>query len=441
MNNNQLNVNVSSKMIWGMPRSLLWGFIGIALFMTGDGVEQAFLSKQIVEMGFSQSQAASVFTAYGITVALASWLAALLADIWGPKRVMLLGLGIWMTFHIGFLVLGIIPENLTMMLLMYGLRGFGYPLFVYAFVVWIAYATPSKKLPGAMGWFWFAHSLGIGVIGSYLPSYTIPYIGYIGSLWLGLVLIIIGGLVGILFTKGDFGDSSIKKAPVETIKKGITILFTNPKIATASVVRIINQLAVYGFVVAMPVFLTSNEIGFTISQWLQIWASMYLVNIFFNLIWGLVANKMAWNKVVQYFGCIWMAVACLLFYYVPLQFGANFWLMVAVSGFLGIGLAAFAPMSAIFPALDPKNKGAAMSIHNLSAGLSQFIGPALAGLLVMLFDTRGLVWVLAGFYLLGFYLAKYLKIDPIEEDESNIMGNFSKSDNLGGKQDEYHGTF
>ncbi|MGE8081671.1 MFS transporter [Peribacillus loiseleuriae] len=421
MKNGRALPNSDQTTILGMPKALFWGFVAIIIFMTGDGVEQAFLSKQIVEMGFTAGQSAMVFTVYGVTVALGSWLAALFADIWGPRRTMLVGLIIWIVFHVGFITLGTVPENLNMMMVMYGLRGFGFPLFAYSFVVWIAYATPHKKLPTAMGWFWFAHSLGLGVFGSYMPSFTIPAIGYNGSLWLGLIFVIIGGLVGVLMTKGNY-EKPKNENSTETIKKGITILFTNKKIAIASAVRIINQLAVYGFVVAMPLFLTSEEVGFTTTQWLQIWGAMYLVNIFFNLFWGFVANKMAWHKVVQYFGCIGVAIACLLFYYVPITFGPNFWLMVCVSGFFGAVLGAFAQMSAIFAAIDPENRGAAMSIHNLSAGLSQFIAPALAGLLFTLFGTEGLVWSLAGFYLLGFVLANFLKIEqkePVAKKENS----------------------
>ncbi|WP_066249779.1 MFS transporter [Neobacillus drentensis] len=418
--------NPEQKTILGMPVALFWGFIAIMIFMTGDGIEQAFLSKQIVEMGFTAGQSAMVFTIYGVTVAIGSWLAALFADIWGPRRTMLVGLIIWVLFHVGFITLGTVPENLNMMMVMYGLRGFGFPLFAYSFVVWIAYATPHKKLPTAMGWFWFAHSLGIGVFGSYMPSFTIPAIGYNGSLWLGLIFVIIGGLVGVLMTKGNY-EKPKDENPSETIKNGFTILFTNKKIAIASAVRIINQLAVYGFVVAMPLFLTSEEVGFTTSQWLQIWGAMYLVNIFFNLFWGFVASKMAWHKVVQYFGCIGVAISCLLFYYVPITFGPNFWLMVCVSGFFGAVLGAFAQMSAIFAAIDPENRGAAMSIHNLSAGLSQFIAPALAGILYTMLGTEGLVWSLAGFYLLGFVLANFLKIEQegpaVKRENSDPVGN------------------
>lgn len=413
MKNASVLPNPEQKMFLGMPKALFWGFVAIVIFMTGDGVEQAFLSKQIVEMGFTAGQSAMVFTVYGVTVAIGSWLAALFSDIWGPRRTMLVGVIIWIVFHVGFIILGTVPENLNMMMVMYGLRGFGFPLFAYSFVVWIAYATPHNKLPSAMGWFWFAHSLGIGVFGSYMPSFTIPAIGYNGSLWLGLIFVIIGGLVGVLMTKENY-EKPKNEYPTETIKKGVTILFTNKKIAIASAVRIINQLAVYGFIVAMPLFLTSEEVGFTTAQWLQIWGAMYLVNIFFNLFWGFVASKIAWHKVVQYFGCIGVAIACLLFYYVPITFGPNFWLMICVSGFFGAALGAFAQMSAIFAAIDPENKGAAMSIHNLSAGLSQFIAPALAGILYTLFGTEGLVWSLAGFYLLGFVLANFLKIEQEE---------------------------
>lgn len=36
----------------GLPKNLLWGYIAIFLFMTGDGFELAFLSRYIIELGF-----------------------------------------------------------------------------------------------------------------------------------------------------------------------------------------------------------------------------------------------------------------------------------------------------------------------------------------------------------------------------------------------------
>ena len=42
-----------SKQFLGLPMTLIWGYIAVAVFMTGDGIEQAFLSKYIQHIGFS----------------------------------------------------------------------------------------------------------------------------------------------------------------------------------------------------------------------------------------------------------------------------------------------------------------------------------------------------------------------------------------------------
>lgn len=49
----------------GLPRTLLAGLVAIAVFMTGDGFELTFLSKYIVDQGFSSSQSSLMFTMYG----------------------------------------------------------------------------------------------------------------------------------------------------------------------------------------------------------------------------------------------------------------------------------------------------------------------------------------------------------------------------------------
>ena len=42
-------------MAQGLARKLLPGFLAIAVFMTGDGFELTFLSKYVVDQGFSSS--------------------------------------------------------------------------------------------------------------------------------------------------------------------------------------------------------------------------------------------------------------------------------------------------------------------------------------------------------------------------------------------------
>lgn len=42
--------------------------------MIGDGVEAGYLSKFLMEKGLSATQAPLIFTAYGVTAAVAAWL-------------------------------------------------------------------------------------------------------------------------------------------------------------------------------------------------------------------------------------------------------------------------------------------------------------------------------------------------------------------------------
>ena len=86
----------------GLPMVLIWGYIAVAIFMTGDGMEQAFLSKYIMSLGFDNSEAGNVLTVYGLVVAIASWLSGVMAEIFSPRRVMTFAFIIWMIFHVGF---------------------------------------------------------------------------------------------------------------------------------------------------------------------------------------------------------------------------------------------------------------------------------------------------------------------------------------------------
>lgn len=50
----------SMKYSYGFPLSFFWGHIAVVIFMARDGFEMAFLSKHIVDLVFSPSQAAMV---------------------------------------------------------------------------------------------------------------------------------------------------------------------------------------------------------------------------------------------------------------------------------------------------------------------------------------------------------------------------------------------
>ncbi|WP_210124196.1 MULTISPECIES: MFS transporter [unclassified Staphylococcus] len=404
----------SSKQFLGLPLTLIWGYIAVAIFMTGDGIEQAFLSKYIVSLGFEAHQASAVLTLYGLIVAVASWLSGILAEIFSPRKIMAFAFIIWIIFHIGFLTLGLEQHSYPMMLIMYGIRGFAYPMFIYSFVVWITYSALKHRLASAMGWFWAMYSVGIGFLGTYLPSFTIPWIGFMGTLWSSIIFILIGGLMAMFLVKDRKGSEkeSDRLTPKEILlefAKGITIL-KNPQVAIACVVRIINQLALFGLVVIMPIVFT-DTVGFTTSEWLRIWGLMYIVTIFTNLFWGVVGDKIGWVRQVRWFGCMGMVISTLAFYYLPISTGPNIWVAGAVAIVFGFAVAAFVPMSAIFPILEPNHKGAAVSIHNLSAGLSNFVGPAIATLTVPIGGPVLTIWTYAIIYFIGFILTFFMKVN------------------------------
>ncbi|HEY7154390.1 MAG TPA: MFS transporter, partial [Gemmataceae bacterium] len=217
----------------GIYPPLLWGFVGLLLFMIGDGVESGYLSPYLKERGFSEEWVAVVFTAYGLTAAVAAWLSGALSDLWGPRRVMWAGLGIWTVFETAFLLLGIAPNNYGMILLFYALRGFGYPLFAFGFLVWITAATPPKRMGTAVGWFWFAFTGGLPTLGSLFASYTVPTVGPYATLWLSLGLVIAGGLIALFGVREPTGRRRLAPAsekPIVTLLSSVTIAWKEPKI-------------------------------------------------------------------------------------------------------------------------------------------------------------------------------------------------------------------
>ena len=263
------NLEHETKQWMGLPLNLLWGYVAIALFMTGDGFELAFLSKYITDLGFTEAQSSAAFTVYGLAAALAAWISGVFAEIITPRKAMLIGFAMWCIFHVLFLIFGLGGENYFFIMLFYGIRGFAYPLFLYSFIVMIVQNVKSTQISPSMGWFWTTYSVGIGVFGSFIPSITIPMMGEMGTLWLALAFCFAGGLVALLMLRNVNSDSHMHDLPMKEkfseLSRAITLLITNRNILFSSWVRIINTLSLFGFAVIMPMMFT-RELGFTTSQ-------------------------------------------------------------------------------------------------------------------------------------------------------------------------------
>jgi predicted MFS family arabinose efflux permease len=291
-----------------------------------------------------------------------------------------------------------------MILLFYALRGFGYPLFAFGFLIWITAASPPRRLGTAVGWFWFTFTGGLPTLGSLLSSYAIPTIGPYTTLWLSLGLVILGGVIALVGVREPTGRrrlAPVDEDPFVTLISSVTIAWKEPKTVIGCLVRVINTAPEFGFLVILPTFFTET-IGFSLPQWLR------LLSIIWNLLFGVIGDRIGWRRTVALCGGVGSAISTLLLYYTPHLAGPNF-AVVALAGVLyGATLAGYVPLSALMPSLTPEHKGAAMSMLNLGAGASVWVGPAIVAVFLSRVGVEGVMWIFAVLYLLSAVLAVFL---------------------------------
>ncbi len=394
----------------GIPSVLVWGFIGLLLFMIGDGVESGYLAPYLSELHFSDKAVGSVFTLYGFAAALAGWLSGALSDVWGPRRVISIGLVIWVAFEVLFLTLGIKNANYTAILITYGLRGLGYPLFAYGFLVWITVAAPKYRLASAMGWFWFAFTGGLPTLGSQVAKYAIPRIGAYNTLWASTGLVVLGGivlLVGVRDKRGSRRLVASQEEPLKALIGSLELAYRNPKTLVACIVRAINTAPEFGFFIILPAFFQTT-IGFSQSQYLNVLGAIFLSNIIWNLLFGLIGDRFGWRKTVAICGGFGSAVSTLALYYVPLT-THHYGLSILIGMFYGATLAGYVPLSALTPMLAPDHRGEALSLLSLGASASMLLGPALVTLFLGLAGVVGMMWIFAALYFASGLMALVLR--------------------------------
>jgi polyol permease family/HAD superfamily hydrolase (TIGR01549 family) len=405
-----------------IPRELVWGYVGLLVFMMGDGVESGYLAHFLHGEGISPGKVALMFTVYGAFAATGARYSGSLADVWGSRLVMWIGLFAWIVFQILFLGFALPAKNFPTMLVSYGLRGIGYPLFAYGFLVLITTATAPKRLGSAVGWFWFAFSAGLPTLGALFASLLIPYVGQYITFWCSLVMVIAGGVIALAGLPRDAKPTARAQSKGKTrdsLFSSFSIAWKKPKTLIGCIVRMINTAAQFGFLVFLPTFFTTT-VGLFLSQWLQLLTCMFLANIIANLLSGIVGDKLGWRHTVAYVGGMGCTITTLLLYYVPVAHRGNFPLALAVAVLYGATLAGYVPLSAIMPLLAPENKGAAISMLNLGAGLSTLLGPAIVALFIGPLGVEGVMWIFAGLYGISALLALFLTLP--EEVERGTLG-------------------
>lgn len=414
MNNDLTQNGLFAKI--GLPKHLAWGYLGILIFMMGDGVEQGWLSPYLINnRGLNIEQAATLFSVYGFTVAVSSFLSGILAEGWGVRKMMWVGFLLFVAGTVGFVGVGLQNLDFPTMMLTYAIRGFGYPLFAYTFLVWITYRTPQSRLGTAVGWFWFVFTGGLNVFGAYYSSWAISRLGHLNTLWTSLFWVALGVVFALLLNR-DKVEKTGSRNKLQEVKESFAIAVKEPKVLLGGIVRSINTTAQFAFPVFMPLYF--EKYNFSTEDWLKIWGTIFTANIIFNLIFGFVGDRLGWRRTVSVFGGVGCALSTLLFYYSPQIFNGSFY-MVMLSGVLwGALLAGYVPLSALVPSLVTKGKGAAMAFLNLGAGLSVVAGPLIVRLFIGPLGNAGVIWILAILYFVSAVLTQFITLPKAQDNNA-----------------------
>ncbi|MFD0385666.1 RbtT/DalT/CsbX family MFS transporter [Streptomyces stramineus] len=343
----------------GVPRPLFWGYTGLLLFMIGDGVETSYLSKYFGDdLGFSETGAGAIITVYGVTAAVASFLGAgLLSDRWGSRKVMAVGAGVWVLFHVLMLGVAVPAESYWLVMVTYGLRGFGYPMFAYGFLSWVMAVAPRDHQSKAVGWFWFCYSSGYPIIGSFVFAAVTPALGFYRTLWLSLVVILAGSAVVLLLLRERTGFTGLapgRDARTELVGT-FRILFEQPKLGISLVIRLINTTPSFGMWVFMPFFV--RDLGFSDGEWNTLLVVMMVANLGALLVFGVLGDNWSKRRTCALFGGVLGAVGCLLCYYLPAAAGHSFPVAAVAVAVYGVGLAGYVPLPAMMVAQAPERRG------------------------------------------------------------------------------------
>ena len=296
-------------------------------------------------------------------------------------------------------------------------------MFIYSFVVLIAQTVDRSRLATAMGWYWAAYSLGIGVLGTYLPSWLLPVLGEQLTLWLALPWVAAGVLLAAWSARRYGGTAAENsEARPRTRPIGCVSWLAAPRSSREPAdpgpghrPRHLQPHAVRlpGDHAAVPGLRppTTVSASWTVTQWMQLWGLMFAVTIVTNVLWGRIGDRFGWMRQMRWYGCVGCAVATLSFYYLPQWTGPNMVALSAAAVLLAVAVSAFVPMGAVFPALAPGHTGAAVSAHNLAAGVSTFLGPAIAMVLLPVAGVGGVCWAYAVLYLIGAGLTYFVRPD------------------------------
>lgn len=419
----------------GIPHVLRWGFLGVLVFMTGNGVETNFVSPHMAEVFGGGDEminlAATVITFYSLATLIGSYLAGALSDLWGPRKVMALGFVVWVVFQAAF-VGALATESIALIFVTYMFRGFGFPLFAFAFLVWVNAVAPKERAGAAVGWFYVMFTGGMPTIGSLVAIGMIPAFGggLFGERWAmvaSTAIVAAGFLIARFGVREEHGDRRLApegESSRDVILSGVVLSLKNKKVMMGFLTRLINTAPQFGMFIILPTVI-AETLGWGQSRWLLMTSVIFAGNILFNAAFGALGDRIGWTTTVRWFGIVGSAIGLLLWWYVPhwVPAGSDWGFVVSVIAgtVFGILLAGFVPLGAIMPALAPAHKGAAMAMYTTAAGGATFLGSAVVAVVRPWGGNVGVVWAFVILYALAFLMTFALKVEQPRLGKKDIV--------------------
>ena len=72
----------------GMPKVLFWGYVGLIFFMLGSTIECTWFSATLIDLGYGVNFVSTIFSFYGLLVAIVSWISGALVNRFSIRKVM-----------------------------------------------------------------------------------------------------------------------------------------------------------------------------------------------------------------------------------------------------------------------------------------------------------------------------------------------------------------
>lgn len=413
------------------PFDFSFQYIGLLLFMIGDGVEVGYLSPFLVRHGLTEHFVALIFTVYGLAAAVSAWGSGVLCDRFGCRKVIFAGILLWVVPQVLFLAVAVPSHSGWQILLTYGVRGFGYPLLAYGILTLLVREVRISQRGLASGLFWFCFTCGLPTLGTVVASFSLPVFGEYGTFWVAFVAVILGGGLALVLRDKEAGEGALPHSQVALPAPGelVGVIRAHPSLVLTCIVRAINSSATHGIIVFMPFYFIST-LGLSNAQWMRFLETIFASNIVCNLFFGALSDRVSWRGTIMWVGGVGSGLASLLLYWVPAHFGhISPIALYGSAAFFGLTLAGYVPLSALAPSLLPDRKGLAMSFLNFGAGCSVWLGPLIVYVFQPFAGVGGVMVVYAALFVLSGLLVYFIKLpeelDAASAARSHLPSSFS----------------